>query len=164
MKAIVCVDKNWGIGKNNDMLFHLPEDLKFFKEKTWGKTVVMGYNTFLSLPNKKPLPNRKNIVLSRKTDLKIDGVTVVNSLEELMSILGNDTSDVFLMGGEIIYNELLSFCDEAYVTKVNADGNAQKFFPNIDENPDWVKTYESEKINSGDYKISFNTYKRKNNL
>ena len=164
MKAIVCVDKKWGIGKNNGMLFHLPEDLKFFKEKTWGKTVVMGYNTFLSLPNRKPLPNRKNIILSRKTDLKIDGAAVVNSSEEMMSILGDDTSDVFLMGGEIIYNELLNICDEAYITKVNADGNAEKFFPNIDEKPDWVKTCESEKINSGDYIISFNTYKRKINL
>ena len=160
MKAIVCVDKNWGIGKNNGMLFHLPEDLKFFKEKTWGKRVVMGYNTFLSLPNKKTLPNRENIVLSRKTDLKIDGAKVANSKEELLSILGDDTSDVFLMGGEIIYNELLNLCDEAYVTKVEADGNAEKFFPNIDKNPDWEKIYEGEKIQSGKFEISFNTYKR----
>ena len=160
MKAIVCVDKNWGIGKNNEMLFHLPEDLKFFKEKTWGKRVVMGYKTFLSLPNKKPLPNRENIVLSRKTDLKIDGVKVINSKEELLSYLGEDTSNVFLMGGEVIYNELLNLCDEAYVTKVESDGNAEKFFPNIDENPDWEKIYEGEKIQSGKFEISFNTYKR----
>ena len=164
MKAIVCVDKKWGIGKNNKMLFHLPEDLKFFKEKTWGKTVVMGYNTFLSLPNKKPLPNRKNIVLSRKKNLKIDGVSVVNSVEELLSILGNDTSNVFLIGGEIIYKELLNFCDEAYVTKVNANGDAEKFFPNIDENPEWIRTYESDEIKTGNFEIKFNTYKRIKNL
>ena len=164
MKAIVCVDKKWGIGKNNKMLFHLPEDLKFFKEKTWGKTVVMGYNTFLSLPNRKPLPNRKNIVLSRKKNLKIDGVSVVNSAEELLSILENDTSNVFLIGGEIIYKELLNFCDEAYVTRVNANGNAEKFFPNIDENPEWIRTYESDEIKTGNFEIKFNTYKRIKNL
>ena len=164
MKAIVCVDKKWGIGKNNKMLFHLPEDLKFFKEKTWGKTVVMGYNTFLSLPNRKPLPNRKNIVLSRKKNLKIDGVSVVNSVEELLSILENDTSNVFLIGGEIIYKELLNFCDEAYVTKVNANGDAEKFFPNIDENPEWIRTYESDEIKTGNFEIKFNTYKRIKNL
>ena len=164
MKAIVCVDKKWGIGKNNKMLFHLPEDLKFFKEKTWGKTVVMGYNTFLSLPNRKPLPNRKNIVLSRKKNLKIDGASVVNSVEELLSILGNDTSNVFLIGGEIIYKELLNFCGEAYVTRVNANGNAEKFFPNIDENPEWIRTYESDEIKTGNFEIKFNTYKRIKNL
>ena len=164
MKAIVCVDKKWGIGKNNKMLFHLPEDLKFFKEKTWGKTVVMGYNTFLSLPNRKPLPNRKNIVLSRKKNLKIDGVSVVNSVEELLSILENDTSNVFLIGGEIIYKELLNFCDEAYVTKVNVNGDAEKFFPNIDENPEWIRTYESDEIKTGNFEIKFNTYKRIKNL
>lgn len=164
MKAIVCVDKKWGIGKNNKMLFHLPEDLKFFKEKTWGKRVVMGYNTFLSLPNRKPLPNRKNIVLSRKKNLKIDGVSVVNSVEELLSILENDTSNVFLIGGEIIYKELLNFCDEAYVTKVNANGDAEKFFPNIDENPEWIRTYESDEIKTGNFEIKFNTYKRIKNL
>ena len=164
MKAIVCVDKKWGIGKNNKMLFHLPEDLKFFKEKTWGKTVVMGYNTFLSLPNRKPLPNRKNIVLSRKKNLKIDGVSVVNSVEELLSILENDTSNVFLIGGESIYKELLNFCDEAYVTKVNVNGDAEKFFPNIDENPEWIRTYESDEIKTGNFEIKFNTYKRIKNL
>lgn len=158
MKAIVCVDEKFGIGKNGTMLFYLPQDLKFFKEKTLNKTVIMGYNTFLSLPNQKPLAQRENIVLSRHRDLKLEGVKVLKSKDELFKYLGDKTDNAFIIGGEQIYNEFLPNCDVAYVTKVNADGKAQKFFPNIDRLSQWKLKEKSEDIISSDYTITFNTY------
>ena len=128
MKAIVCADINWGIGKGTGMLFHIPADLKFFKEKTMGSTVIMGRTTFLSLPGPKALPGRKNIVLTRSDGWSAENVTVCRSIDELAGIIENN-ENIFLMGGEAVYNELIDSCDEAYVTRVNADGKAEKFFP-----------------------------------
>jgi len=158
MKTIVAVDKNWGIGCENDLLFNLPLDMQHFRDSTLGKTVVMGKNTLLSLPNSKPLKNRQNIVLSAK-GVDGEGFALVRSLDDLLEIVkGKD--DVYIIGGASVYELLLPYCDEAMITKVDADGGADCFFPNLDEHTDWKLESESEWINDGDYRIRFCVYKR----
>ncbi len=159
MKSIVAVDKNWGIGKKNDLLFSLPADMKYFREKTNGKVVVMGSNTLKSFPNGKPLKNRTNIVLFPGGE-KRDDCIVVDSLDELSKELKNyDTNDVFIIGGAMFYKTMLPFCSEVLVTKVNADGDAEVFFENLDklENFEMIKSSESEITNG--YEIAFTVYK-----
>ncbi len=157
MRAIVAVDNKWGIGKNNDLLFSIPEDMKFFRETTKGKVVVMGSNTLRSFPNGNPLKNRVNIVLSSK--LKRDDCIVVDSVENLLEeIKKYPEDDVFLIGGAMLYNSLLPYCKEALVTKVDADGNATVFFNNLDLLKDWTLTKTSDIIESNGYKIKFTTY------
>lgn len=157
MKAIVCADINWGIGKGTGMLFHIPADLKFFKEKTMGSTVIMGRTTFLSLPGQKALPGRKNIVLTRSDGWSADNVTVCHGIDELAGIIENN-ENVFLMGGEAVYNELIDSCDEAYVTRVNADGKAEKFFPDLDRREGWKLVERSAAQESNGYVFTFDRY------
>ena len=161
MKSIVAVDKKWGIGKNNDLLFSLPEDMKFFREKTAGKIVCMGYNTLLSFPNSKPLKNRVNIVLAPE-NVERDDCIVVHTLEELSKELSKyDTNDVFVIGGAMFYKTMVNYCDEFYITKVDADGEATVFYPNLDE-MGFIETYASEPIETNGYQIRFTTYKNPN--
>ena len=120
MKIIVAVDRNWAIGKGNSLLAHLPGDLKHFREKTLGKTVVMGRQTLESFPGGKPLPGRTNIVLTTNEDYPAD-CEICCSKEHLFQCLDNcDLDQVFIIGGEQIYREFLSHCDRAYVTKIDA--------------------------------------------
>ena len=163
MKSIVAVDKCWGIGKNNDLLFSLPEDMKFFREKTAGKTVCMGYNTLLSFPGSKPLKNRTNIVLA-PDGVERDDCIVVHTLEELSKELSKyNSDDVFVIGGAMFYKTMVPYCDECYITKVDANGEATVFYPNLDE-MGFVVTYESEPIETNGYTIRFTTYKNPNPL
>ncbi|HOK81398.1 MAG TPA: dihydrofolate reductase [Clostridia bacterium] len=163
MQTIVAVDKFWGIGKNNDLLFHLPEDLKYFKEKTLGKVIVMGGNTLLSLPDSKPLPNRTNIVLSDV--FTRDDCTVVATLPELFEELKKyNPEDIFIVGGAMFYRTMLPYCDKAYVTKVDADGGAQLFFENLDSLPDWELESQSEPVISNGHTIRFTVYRNNNPL
>lgn len=163
MQTIVAVDKFWGIGKNNDLLFHLPEDLKYFKEKTLGKVIVMGGNTLLSLPDSKPLPNRTNIVLSDV--FTRDDCTVVATLPELFEELKKyNPEDIFIVGGAMFYRTMLPYCDKAYVTKVDADGGAQLFFENLDSLPDWELESQSEPVISNGHTIRFTVYSNNNPL
>ncbi len=156
MRAIVCVDEKWGIGKNNDLLFSLPLDMKIFRETTMGATVVMGANTLKSFPNEKPLPKRENVVLS--TTLDREDVTVFKSLAELLGFL-KDKENVFIIGGAKVYKELVPYCEEALVTKVEADGGATVFFPNLDIDNAWEITKKSEKMETNGFNIRFITYK-----
>lgn len=157
MRAIVAVDKKWGIGKQNDLLFNLPEDMKFFRQKTANKTVCMGYNTLLSFPNSKPLKNRVNIVLAPE-GVERDDCIVVHTLEEL-SLELKKYEDVFVIGGAMFYKTMLPYCEEVFVTKVDADGEATVFYPNLDENANFEMIYESEELESNGLKIKFTTYK-----
>lgn len=158
MKAIVAVDKKWGIGKNNDLLFSIPEDMKFFRQTTLNKTVVMGRKTLESFPNGNPLKNRINIVLSK--NLEKDGCVVVKDLSELKVELEKYCSqDVFVIGGATVYQLLLPYCESALVTKVEADGDATAFFPNLDKIDGWEKLSESQSIETNGYKIKFTEYR-----
>lgn len=159
MKAIVAVDKKWGIGKNNDLLFSLPEDMKFFRETTSNKVVCMGYNTLLSFPGSKPLKNRVNIVLA-PDGVERDDCIIVHTLEELSKTLKNyDTNDTFVIGGAMFYRTMVDYCSEVYVTKVDADGEATVFYPNLDEKENFSLVYVSDPIDSNGLTIRFTTYK-----
>ena len=162
IKAIVHADKEWGIGKNGDMMFSLPKDMKFFRETTTGHVVVMGGNTLRSFPGQKPLKNRTNIVVSRgqvRDDCII--VPTMSEFKEMIKSHQNE-GDVYVIGGAQIYKELLPYCDEALVTRVDAIGGADTFFPNLDEDENFVCVYESEPMDDNGYTIRFTTYKNKN--
>ena len=162
MKAILHADKNWGIGKANGLMFSIPEDMKFFRQTTTGNVVVMGSNTLKSFPGGRPLKDRVNIVLwpggEKRQDCK-----VVGSLGELFSeIKKYDTDKVFVIGGAMMYRTLLPYCDEVLVTKVEAEGDADAFFENLDENPDFELIRVSEPVRTNGYTIRFTVYKNNN--
>ena len=162
MNLIVAVDKNWGIGKKNDLLFSLPEDMKYFREKTLNKVVVMGSNTLKSFPGGKPLKNRTNIVLFPGGE-KRDDCVIVESLEELSAVLkGYDTEDVFIIGGAMFYKTMLPYCSEVLVTKVDADGGAEVFYENLDKLENWSCISVGDKIETNGYDIRFTVYKNSN--
>ncbi|MCQ2397936.1 MAG: dihydrofolate reductase [Sphaerochaetaceae bacterium] len=162
MQAILHCDRNWGIGKHNELMFRLPKDMKYFKEKTLGKVVVMGSNTLLSFPHEKPLKNRINIVLwpggdtSRATR---DGFIMVQSLEELFCRIKEYRSeDVFVIGGAMMYRTMLDYCDKVYLTKVDEDGNAEVFFENLDLMNNWSMTQQSQPEDDNGHTIRFTVY------
>ncbi|MDO0823660.1 dihydrofolate reductase [Desulfosporosinus nitroreducens] len=138
MKAIAAVDLNWGIGYRGNLLKRIPDDMKFFKQMTLGKVVIMGRETFESLPRQEPLKDRVNIVLSKNEHFNNEKVTLCRSLDELYSELEKyDTDDVFVVGGESVYSQLLAFCTEVYVTKIEEKYVADKYFVNLDKNKAW---------------------------
>ena len=160
IKAIVHADREWGIGKDNDMMFSLPKDMKFFRETTLGHVVVMGGNTLRSFPNQNPLKNRVNIVLSRGQVR--DDCVIVRSYDELKAEMKRyENQDVYVIGGGAVYKELLPYCHEALVTKVDAIGGATVFFPNLDENENFVCVDDGESIDDNGYTIRFTRYQNK---
>lgn len=159
MKAIVAVDKKWGIGKKNDLLFELPEDMKFFRKTTLNKVVIMGSNTLKSFPGGNPLKNRTNIVLFPGGE-KRDDCLVVDSMDELRETLKNfNTDDVFVIGGAMFYKTMLPYCSEVLVTKVDADGGAEVFYENLDQKQEWSCVEISDPVETNGYTIRFTTYK-----
>lgn len=164
MHAIVCVDKNWGIGKNNCLLYHLPKDLAYFKKITKNKIVVMGGNTLLSLPGSRPLPNRTNIVLSDVFERK--DCLVVPTLEKLFEELKKyDTDDIYIIGGAMFYKTMLDYCDSAYVTMVDDICNdATVFFPNLDKLSNWKCSFSSHQEEDNGYKFIYKIYNNNNVL
>ncbi len=148
MNLIVAVDEKWGIGKNNDLLFHVPEDMKFFRKMTSGKTVICGKNTLLSFPGGNPLPNRKHYVLTHGTLPESDQLVAVSDLDSLFSMISHLPEDeIFVIGGENVYRQLLPYCKKAYVTKIfKTDPDATVFFPNLDRTDDFALTDAGEKL------------------
>ncbi len=132
---ILNCDKHFGIGKKNGLLFHQPKDMAFFRQTTSGHVVAMGENTLLSFPGAKPLPNRLNIVLSQDKAHEYEGVENYHDMASFLKAIkyysGKD--DVYIIGGASIYRQLLPFCTDILLTKIDADGEAEVFFPNIDE-------------------------------
>ena len=161
--SILSVDNKYGIGKNNGLLFHLPLDMKFFRETTKGHMVFMGENTLLSFPGSKPLKNRVNVVLSQDPTHNYEGCENVHDFNKFIKILREKgkNSDVYVIGGASIYRQTLPYVDKVLLTKVNADGGATVFFPNLDENPDFECIDKGTPIQDGEYEIRFTTYKRK---
>lgn len=161
MKIIVAVDEKWGIGKEGKLLCHLSDDLKYFKEKTTGKTIVMGRVTLEGFPGKKGLPNRRNLVLSHDENFFAEGAETISSEEELWSALsGESTDDVFIVGGAKVYEAFLQYCDTCYVTKIYEDFDADRFFPNLDENDEFSCTELSDVLEDNGIKYQFMEYKR----
>ncbi|MBD5584661.1 MAG: dihydrofolate reductase [Clostridia bacterium] len=159
MRAILHADKKWGIGKNNGLMFKIPADMKFFKETTTGNVVVMGSNTLKSFPGGKPLKDRLNIVLYPDGEDR-DDCKIVRSLDELFEEIKKYPSEkVFVIGGMMMYRTLLEYCTEVLVTKVDAVGDADAFFENLDENKNFELIHESEPVETNGYFVKFTTYK-----
>ena len=145
MNAIVAVDKNWAIGNKGQLLISIPADMKMFRQETTGKVIVLGRKTIETFPNCRPLPNRVNIVLSTKSDYKVDGATVVHSVDELLEELKQyNTEDVYIIGGDSVYKQMIDYCDTVHVTKIDREYEADAYFPNLDNMPEWSITAESE--------------------
>lgn len=160
MKSIVVVDRCWGIGRDNDLLFRLPLDLGVnFVGKTRGKVVVMGANTYHSLPaSNRPLKDRINIVLDNSGAIHA-GTTTVASLEQLIVTLDQyNSDDIFVIGGASVYSLLLDMCDTVYVTKVDACGDATTFYPDLDSKKNWQLVFSSDNIVDNGYNTTYNTY------
>lgn len=129
ISIIVAIAQNFAIGKNNDLLFHLPNDLKRFKQITTGHPVIMGRNTLLSLP-KGALPNRRNIVITDNAAEKFDGCEMVFSIDEAIEAVKNET-EAFVIGGGMIYRQFFPFAGKLYLTLVHQDFEADVYFPEV---------------------------------
>ena len=162
--SILNCDINYGIGKKNGLLFNLPLDMKYFRETTKGHIVAMGENTLLSFPNCQPLKNRTNVVLSKDKDHNYDGVINVHDFNEFIQMIKKygEKETVFIIGGASIYAQTLPYVDEVYLTKVNADGGAEVFFPNLDKNPDFACIDEGTPLMDNGIEIRFTKYKNNN--
>lgn len=141
LSLIVAVGKNREIGKDNKLLWHIPEDLKFFKEKTDGKTIIMGSNTFYSLP--KVLPNRHHIVLTLDEYEFPSDVEVYHNFDDLLKNLEKKDEQMFIIGGAAIYNLFIDYVDSMYITEIDKEYDADRFFPEFDKNK-WNRTVLSE--------------------
>ncbi len=158
MKVIVAVDRYWGIGAKNDLLFKLPMDLLRFRALTSGHTILMGYNTLLSFPGSKPLKNRKNIVLAPE-GVERDDCVIVHSMEALKEVLkGENLEQAFVVGGAMFYHTMLPYCSEALITKVDAVKQADVRFDNLDELDNWELVEKADPIDDNGYRIQFCTY------
>ncbi len=161
MNIIAAVDQNWAIGKNNALLVSIPADLKFFREMTTGKVVVMGRKTLESFPNGLPLKNRTNIVLSANPAYQVKDAIVVHSKDELNEELRRyHSDDIYVIGGESVYRMMLEECDTAYITKIDYSYEADSYFPNLDEKDNWRLEAESEEQTYFDLEYCFLKYKR----
>ncbi len=162
MKLIAAVDKNWGIGNKGSLLVRIPEDMRFFKSKTVGNVVVVGRKTIDTFPGKKPLNDRVNIILTRDENYKCDGAVVVNSIEELLEKLKEyNSDDIYIIGGESIYNQMIDYCDTAYITYIDYSYESDAFFPNLEEKSDWKMIDESDEYTYFDVEYYHRTYTKR---
>ena len=164
MNMIVACDKNWGIGKDGHLLCHLSGYLKYFKEMTMGKTVVMGRVTLESLPGGKGLPGRRNIVMTRNQDYHAEGIEVVHDFSELDEALKDvNSDDVFVIGGAKLYEQMLHMCENIYVTKIDQEFDADRHFRNMDESKRFDIVSRSEVMEENGIKYQFLTYAKEHN-
>lgn len=162
MNIIAAVDSNWAIGSKNELLVRIPSDHKHFREETTGKVVVLGRKTLDTFPQKQPLKNRTNIILSHDKSYQVKDALVVHSLEELLEELKQyDEEDIYIIGGESIYKQLLPFCSVAHVTWIEQEYEADAYFPDLDKDEDWVLTGESDEQTYFDITYYFRRYERK---
>ena len=161
MNLIVAVGKNWGIGKGNKLLVSIPSDMKFFRETTSGKVVVMGRKTLESFPNGLPLKNRTNIVLTKRPDYQVKDAIVLHTVEEVLKELKKyESDDIYIIGGESIYRQFLPYCNTAHVTKINHAYEADVYFPDLDAMDEWEITADSEEQTYFDLEYVFLKYER----
>ena len=162
MNLIAAVDRNWAIGNKGQLLVRIPNDHKMFRQETLGKVIVYGRKTLETFPMAQPLDRRENIVLSRNPDLKVRGARVVRSVEELLELCREYPSEaVYIIGGESVYRQLLPYCDTAHITKIDYAYEADAFFPNLDEDPEWEITARSDEQTYFDIPYEFVRYERR---
>ena len=162
MNLIVAVARDWANGREGGMLFHLPGDLKYFRAVTIGKTVLMGRATLESFPGRKPLPGRRNIVLTRDPDYSCPGAEIVCSADEArQQIAALPPDDVFVIGGQTVYELFLDECRLAYVTRIDAAAPADRFFPDLDARPEWVRISEEPPVTENGLQYRFTIYERR---
>lgn len=162
MKMIVAADSNWGIGKDNRLLISIPADMKFFRQTTRGHVVVCGRKTLESFPGGRPLPDRTNIILSSNQSFGAKGAQVVHSLQELLEELKQyDPDEVCCIGGASLYRELLPYTDLVHVTRIDHAYDADTYFPNLDEDPQWELTGRSDEQVYFDLTYHFCRYERR---
>ena len=163
MNLIAAVDRNWAIGNKGKLLVRIPNDHKMVRQETLDKVVVYGRKTLETFPLSQPLDRRENIILSHNPDLQVRNARGVHSVEELLEVCGQyDSKDVYIIGGASVYRQLLPYCDTAHITKVDFAYEADAWFPNLDEDPDWEITADSEEMTYFDIAYQFVRYERKN--
>ena len=162
MNLIVAVDEKWGIGNKNELLVRIPADMKFFRQETTGKVVVLGRKTLETFPQGLPLKNRTNIILSSNPSYQVKDAIVVHSVEELLEELKKyDEEDIYIIGGESVYMQMLPYCKVAHVTKIDHAYEADAHFPNLDEDEAWEITADSDEQTYFDITYHFLKYERK---
>lgn len=161
MNMIVAVDNRWAIGRKNNLLVRIPNDQKQFREETMGKVVVLGRKTLDTFPGKQPLPGRTNIILSGRRDFQVKNAQVVHSLEELLTELKRyREEDIYVIGGESVYRQMLPYCRTVHVTKIDHTYEADSYFPNLDREEGWKITGDSEEQTYFDIAYYFLRYER----
>lgn len=162
MNIIVAVDNNWAIGNKNELLIRIPNDQKHFRQETLGKVVVLGRKTLQTFPQGLPLQGRTNIILSKNKNYKVKDAIVVHSTEELLKELKQyPEEDVYIIGGESVYRELLPYCNVVHVTKIDHEYEADSYFPNLDADKNWEITADSDEQTYFDIAYQFLRYERK---
>ena len=163
ISAIVAVNEDWGIGYNGELLENIPDDLKHFKKITSGSNVIMGLNTWMSLP-KKPLPNRNNIIIDYVDNIYFKDEATFQNMETTIDLIKTFSHEqFFIIGGGSIYKQLLPYCEKVYITKIfKRHENVDTFFPNLDETNEWQVIEESEMYNYNGVDYKFYTYERRN--
>lgn len=161
ISIVVAMAKNRAIGKNGQLLWHISNDLKHFKKVTTGKCVIMGHNTYVSLPGQKALPNRRNVIISDRLDAAPEGFELATSIQKALQLVENE-AEVFIMGGGMIYEQFLEMATTLYLTRVDKDFEADTYFPivNFDE---WERI-ELDVIDNDpqvDYSYQFETWEKK---
>ena len=161
MNLIAAVDRNWAIGNKGQLLVRIPGDHRMFRQETLGKVIVYGRKTLETFPMSQPLDRRVNIVMSTNPNYKVNNATVVHSIEELLEVVSAYPSeDVYVIGGESVYRQLLPYCDTAHITKVDYAYEADAYFPNLDNDPEWEITADSDEQTYFDIAYTFVRYNR----
>ena len=162
MNLIAAVDKKWAIGYKNKLLISIPDDMRYFMERTTGKVCIMGKKTLLSLPGGRPLNNRVNIVITHDYNFQIKGAVVVHSVEEALEEAKKYASeDVYIIGGESVYRQFMPYVDTAYITYIDYVYQADRYFPNLDKDENWKLVEESEEQTYFNVEYFFRKYVRK---
>jgi len=159
MNMIVAVASNWGIGKGNDLLFHISADMKRFRALTSGGTVIMGRKTLDSMPGGKALPKRRNIVITRSADFQREDVEVAHSLEEALELVkSEDPAKVWVIGGGEIYKAMLPYCKMCYVTHIYDEKDCDTFFPDLSAMENWEIQHADNLASDGAVNYQFVDY------
>ena len=161
MNIIAAVDNNWAIGRDGHLLVSIPNDMKLFRQETEGKVIILGRKTLATFPGKRPLENRKNIILSEDRELQVKDALVLNSVEEVLNEVKKYRSeDVYVVGGASIYEQFLPYCDVAHITKIDFEYFADRHMPNLDRDGEWKITEESDAQTYFDLCYTFTKYER----